>query len=176
MKYNYQYFINRVLQIKHFIFVLEWIIKLRPKEVFDYGCARGPFVHAFNFFKIPCYGYDISKYSIKNPIGLAKGKISNSLPKKKFDTVICIDVMEHIPKEKEKKVIDDLIKLSNKWVLLSICDVSLKDKYYDSTHCNLETREYWIKKFEKRGLELHKKYLFIGSIKINYIYLKKRIK
>ena len=52
IKYDRDYFMDRGLEPKHWIFVPQWVKEFEPETVFDYGCGRGPFVHCFNYFNI----------------------------------------------------------------------------------------------------------------------------
>ena len=154
INYDEGYFTDRIIEKKHYVMVMDWILDLFPKKVYDIGCGRGPYVHAFNYYGIDCKGYDISEKAIKNPVGLAKGKISNVHDdKNKYDLVTCIDVLEHIPRNEEKEFIEKICKSCSKYILLSICDITLKNVYKDETHCNLRTKKYWIKQFVDSGFE-----------------------
>jgi len=150
--YNETYFKNRKFENKYYWLAVQWACHLQPKNVFDYGCGEGFLVHAFNYVNIPCIGYDISEYAIDNAYELAKGMINIKYDaSKKYDLVVCSDVLEHVKPEDEQQVIDDICALSNKDIILSICDTLLINRYVDPTHINIRPRAYWEHQFEKRG-------------------------
>lgn len=166
-KFEEEYFKDRKFENKYYYMALDWIKYLKPKNAYDCGCGNGYFVHAFNYLGVPCEGYDISKYAVKNAYEMSIGKISNTISNKTYDLVYASDVIEHIPKSEEKVFIDNLCKLSDNYILCSICDITLKDKYVDETHCNLMPRSYWIYQFEKRGfksLEVPKSWKFYSQL------------
>lgn len=153
-KYEEDYFKNRKFENKYYYMAIQYLLSLKPKKVFDYGCGEGFFVHAFNYFNTPCYGFDISKYATEHAYGLANGKVGLNIPKNyNPDIVICMDVLEHINKIKEQDIIDYLTLISKKYIIVSVCDVIHSKVYVDSTHCNIRTMKYWEHQFIKRGWE-----------------------
>lgn len=156
-----EYFKNRGIEFKHYALVCEWLSylqsqnkKLSDLEVYDYGCGRGPFVHALRYFNVSATGYDINNTAINNTIGLAKGCTSTIPSSTEFDVVLCIDVLEHVKPEEEESVTKHLhaaLKTGGT-LIISVCDVTLKNVYRDETHINLRTRNYWRSVFTKLGL------------------------
>lgn len=152
MTYNEEYFKDRTFKNKYYYMATEWAEQLKPSTVFDYGAGQGFLTHAFNYIGINCTGYEPNLDVIKTVHELAKNRVSASVPNDTFDLVVCMDVMEHVPKELERPVINDLISLTKKYLLLSICDTTLSKKYVDETHINIRPRKYWEHQFTKRGL------------------------
>lgn len=150
-KYDSKYFEDRGIEPKHYHMTTQWATYFKPKKVYDYGCARGPYIHAWTYLGINSLGFDISIDAVNKPVGLAYGKLFNNIMFDKYDLVTCIDVLEHVHPSDESNVLDMLCKLSTDNILISVCDTLLKDKYVDSTHVNIRTRAYWISEFVKRG-------------------------
>jgi cyclopropane fatty-acyl-phospholipid synthase-like methyltransferase len=155
---------------KHYIMILQWLDLLKPQTVLDYGCGEGFYVHCFNCYDVECIGYEPNTDLLKNAYGLAAKKTTSKIPDMTFDLVVCIDVLEHVNDEEADRIIETLIKLSNKHILLSICDASLWDTYKDPTHINRKTRENWEYMFLKKGLkktEIPNDWWFRGQL---YLY------
>lgn len=154
LDYSEKYFEDRKFEDKHYWMVMQWIEMLSPKNVFDYGCGEGFYVHTFNYFGIDACGWDKMNEATKNPYGLSKEKIgSGQIPTKKFDMVTCIDVLEHIPKEELEETINKLVNMTDRFLLLSICDITLWDTYKDPTHITPRSRGFWEYQFINRGLK-----------------------
>jgi len=150
--YGEDYWKNKNFENKYYVLATQICEFLHPENVLDYGCGKGFFVHSFNYLGVKCKGYDISDYVIKHPYGLAKEKLFKIVKKEKYDLVVCMDVLEHIPKKDEDDFIKKMLKHVNKYLLLSICDTTLKDIYVDKTHVNIKPRAYWEYKFSRLGL------------------------
>ena len=85
-------------------------------------------------------------------------------PVRKFDGLICTDVIEHIPESDILQFIDNLFKLSNKFVFVVIATMPAS-KFFDdgrNIHLCLKTQEEWKKIF----LEFKTKYPQINQ----YLY------
>lgn len=67
--------------------------------------------------------------------------------KRRFEIVTSWEVIEHIPKKFEKVVIENVLRFSKRWVLLSI-DPST----WGFHHVNCKSKGYWRKRFTKAGL------------------------
>ena len=70
-------------------------------------------------------------------------------PVRKFDGLICTDVIEHIPEDDILQFIDNLFKLSNKFIFVVIATIPAT-KYFDdgnNIHLCLKTQEEWEKIF-----------------------------
>ncbi len=175
MAYGFEeeYWKGRKFEDKYHFIATQYAETLQPIKVLDYGCGRGFLVHAFNYLGINCVGFDISEWAVKHPWGLAKDRISGSIKDKDYDLVVCFDVLEHVsPVHKEGEIIDALCYLSNKYILLSICDTKLSKTYIDETHINIKPRAYWEYQFIKRGwkkMEIPKDWMFKDQL---YLFTK----
>ena len=89
-------------------FILENIIKNKPKKILEVGCGRGFYIKSVSMLDFPqeIVGVDVSKYYLdaarrntKNDrrVALKKGSIySLPYPDSYFDCIICSEVLEHL--------------------------------------------------------------------------------
>jgi hypothetical protein len=69
---------------------------------------------------------------------------------KKYDVVMCLEVIEHIPAKFEKIVLDNICKHAKSHLVISWARPGQKGR----GHVNCRSREYVIEQFEQRGFEL----------------------
>ena len=69
--------------------------------------------------------------------------------KKKYDGVICTDVVEHIPEDDVLNFIDELFKLSNKFIFIVIATIPASKYFEDGNniHLSLKSEDKWKKIF-----------------------------
>lgn len=142
------------LEQKHYLEVMCWLDFFEPKTVLDYGCGRGPYVHAFRYYGVDCKGFDISDFAVKNSFGLARGFTSTINPVDSHDLVVCYDVLEHLSEESALALLSDLRELTGKWILLSVCMLGDKNFELDKTHVLKRSRAWWEHAVENAGFEL----------------------
>lgn len=128
--------------------------KYRPKTVLDAGCAMGLLVAALRDLGVEAYGVDLSEYAISQvredirpycAVGSLADPLPDSLPRR-YDLVVSIEVLEHMPEEDGKKSIANLCTMSDQ-ILFS----SVPDDTTDPTHINLHETPYWCGLFAKQG-------------------------
>ena len=70
------------------------------------------------------------------------------LKNKKYDGVICIDVMEHIPLQEIDNVLFNMLTRSNKFVFLAIACMPAKKRFPDGTnvHVTVKNPHWWRKR------------------------------
>ncbi len=153
-------------------------------KVLDVGCGRGTFIGYLRGSGIETFGFDFSKWAIEHPYtGKYKcdpGWIMLHDATKQFpyggcpfDLVIALDIMEHMYLEDIDKVIDEIYRVSKKWVFLQIATVgggsgsALHDKGYIlkrgdvvpielegmviAGHVTVQNRQFWVDKLMKDG-------------------------
>lgn len=214
MRFDEEYFRDfkysqRERLIKRHIFeVLKWGSKVsnsnlldgRDKTALDVGCAYGYAVDVLKSFGYDAYGFDVSKYSVKqarrnHAAGFAVCDIQKGLPFKNesFDLVTCFDVLEHLtdPLQAIKDVSDSCKNIMiwttpNRAVEKPIKKV-LRD--FDETHIAVRTPWEWkkylrekfrfnfvkVEAFFDTNLRVADKLLFFKSFKVPYIGLDIRI-
>lgn len=125
-----------------------------PQTVLDAGCAMGLLVAALRDLGVEAYGVDLSEYAISRvredirpycAVGSLADPLPNSLPRR-YDLVVSIEVLEHMPEEDGKKSIANLCTMSDQ-ILFS----SVPDDTTDPTHINLHETPYWCGLFAKQG-------------------------
>lgn len=125
------------------------IHKNNLKNLLDYGCGKGEFYD--NDFKLDnidypsfreLWGIDIDLY---DPC-YEKYNILNQ--NKKYDIVICIDVLEHIPEEDISSVLNLISNLSNKYILLNVACYSAQALLPngENAHINIQEPKWWYEK------------------------------
>lgn len=112
---NYSSLINTILRsevdpafAKRARFILEHIVKAKPKKILEVGCGRGFYIKSVSLCDFPTeiVGIDVSKQYLeaarrlnKNDkrVALKKGSIYNlPYPDNYFDCIICSEVLEHL--------------------------------------------------------------------------------
>ena len=129
----------------------------RDVEVGDFGCGMGRYVRDFLSAGICAHGYDGSPHTVELTAGLCEVQDLavpfDDLPfphvgGPKFDWVMCLEVMEHIPPEFEATALDNLVRHARIGIVLSWCGPSGGDGH---GHYNERTEEYVRHILEVRG-------------------------
>tara|TARA_B100000674_G_C37784284_1_gene888666 strand:+ start:280 stop:855 length:576 start_codon:yes stop_codon:yes gene_type:complete len=150
----------------------KWIVKIKEiikinnaNSIVDFGCGKA-FLYSNKFkigdneFKNLSDFWGIENIFLYDP-GVEK---FSTYPNKRFDGIICTDVIEHIPEKDVMNFIDELFKLSNKFIFFVIATIPAS-KYFDdgkNIHLCLKTQSDWNEIF----LDLKKKYPNINQ----YVY------
>lgn len=121
-----------------------------PATVLDAGCAMGFLVEDLRDRGVDAFGMDISEYAIQQVREDIRpyctvGSLADPLPRR-YDLIVCIEVLEHIPPEECDRAIDNLCATSDD-ILLS----SSPDDFKEATHVNVQQPEYWASAFAERG-------------------------
>ncbi len=131
----------------------KWIIEIKKiielnncETVIDFGCGKG-FLYNKKL-KIGKYEYsNLSEFWNLKQIYLYDPGVKeySKYPDNKFDGVICTDVIEHIPENDVVNFIEDLFKLSNKFIFVVIATIPAT-KYFDdgnNIHLSLKNENDW---------------------------------
>ena len=124
--------------------------EIAPRTVLDAGCAMGFLVEALRDRGRQAFGLDLSEYAINNVREDIRpfcrvASITDPLPQR-YDLVICIEVLEHLPSDQAEQAIDNLCSHSDD-ILFS----STPDEYKEVTHINVRPPESWAEAFARRG-------------------------
>ena len=144
--------------LSRWILEIKEIIKINKcRSLLDFGCGKG-FLYK-NKFKINDQEYRnlLDCWKLDDVYLYDPGvKEFSVYPVRKFDGLICTDVIEHIPESDVLQFIDNLFKLSNKFIFVVIATIPAT-KFFDdgnNIHLCLKTEEEWKKIF----LEFKAKY------------------
>ena len=140
--------------LQFFGLVADHIVKqIGPKKVLDAGCAKGFLVEALRDRGVEAYGIDLSEYAIsqvRRDIQRYCRVASLVDPiAERFDLIVCIEVLEHIPEEIARQVIANLCRSTDD-ILFS----STPDDFAEVTHVNVRPRSYWNALFAEQGFDL----------------------
>jgi O-antigen biosynthesis protein len=132
------------------------IRRYNPKSVADIGCAFGMIVESLVDRGVDAYGFDISSYAVSMGRADIKSRlivhsILNRIPlnnAQKYDLVLCMEVLEHLPPEHADRAVSVLCAASDR-VIFS----SSPDDFDEPTHFNVLPTEQWIELFAKYGFK-----------------------
>jgi SAM-dependent methyltransferase/ElaB/YqjD/DUF883 family membrane-anchored ribosome-binding protein len=128
----------------------ELIRTLRPRRVFDAGCAMGFLVEAFWDRGVEAWGRDLSEFATSQARAdilpyCATGSLTQPISGR-FDLITCIEVLEHMSAEEGEQAIANLAAATDHIVFSSS-----PDDFAESTHVNVKPAIYWMKAFAKHG-------------------------
>jgi SAM-dependent methyltransferase len=123
---------------------------LKPKRVFDAGCALGFLVEAFWDRGVYSEGIDISEYAIGNVRadmrGYCRVQSLTEPANDQFDLVTCIEVLEHIDPEDAPIAITNLCRTAD-----TILFSSSPSDFSEPTHVNVQPPKFWLDLFAQHG-------------------------
>jgi GT2 family glycosyltransferase/SAM-dependent methyltransferase len=127
--------------------IAEAIIReLKPRRVFDVGCAKGFLVEALRDRGVEAWGSDVSEYAI----GEVRPDLRDFCSVRSaaepipglYDLVTCIEVLEHLSDEEGRAAVRNMTAVSDQ-VLFS----STPADFSEPTHINVRPVIYWLKLF-----------------------------
>ena len=134
--------------------------KLKVKNILDVGCGRGYAVKEFIKRGYDCKGIEISSWLFENDLRELKEQdlvfhtSSKELPfeDNSFNLIFCTDVIEHIPEQDIISSINEMVRVSNKYLFFTIAK-SKSDYELNgfNPHLTIKPREWWIKIIEIEG-------------------------
>jgi O-antigen biosynthesis protein len=124
---------------------------IRPKSVYDAGCAWGFLVEAFRDRGVEARGCDISAFAIdqvRDDIRpyCSVASLSQPIPAGPYDLVTCIEVLEHMEEWEALQAVEEIVKVTGT-VLFS----STPNDFTEPTHINVQPLMYWLEVFAKTG-------------------------
>lgn len=156
---------------KDFANFIKW--NYNPDSAYDVGCAKGFIVKHLRLLGVKAYGCDISPYAIEKNHEESKPYVvvkdfskdfeNYNMIIPKFDVVLSLDVIEHIPEDRLKIFAHNLFAITGKFLILStpIIPEGLPstDGGKDKSHISLHSENYWTNLFKECGFK------FIGRTK-----------
>lgn len=125
----------------------------QPQKVLDLGCGQGFFIKYLREQGIDAWGVEGENLDkvFQSPGYQIIQDISQPFDlNEKFDLVICLEVVEHIPHEWENTVFDNIVKHMSKYLLFS----GATPGQQGTGHINERLESYWFAQLSKRGLVL----------------------
>jgi len=123
---------------------VEKILRYKPKNVLDVGCAHGFIVKRLNDLGVSAYGIDVSKYAVDNKAhqNVIEADILD-IPFKDgyFDFVYSSDVFEHIHEDQVDDSIDEIVRVGKRGLLDITYEKTPMD--IDETHITMKPFEWW---------------------------------
>lgn len=159
-----------------------WKSIFNPINALDVGCGRGTFIGYMRNIGIKAVGFDFSEWAINNPYTRCKNKWIKvhdatklwPYPDKRFDLVTILDLMEHIYIDDIDFVINEMYRVTKKWVFLQIATVKQGSHesgyiikkgesvpvdlqvYTVAGHVLVQTEQFWIDKLKRDGWTIRK--------------------
>lgn len=134
-----------------------WKNIFNPRNMLDVGCGRGQFTAAARRAGIEAYGFDYSRWAIGNKyincdvswLTCHDATVKWLYGDNSFDLIIVLDLMEHLYNDGDiDKVIDELYRVSRKWVFLQIATIG------GGSGSGIHDAGYILKRGEKIPIEL----------------------
>ncbi len=135
------------------------------EKILDVGCGNGIVTKLLiSQIGIKATGCDIRNYLIYDDIPFVRIK-NNKLPfsKKKFDALLLIDVLHHLPFEKQENLIQESLRVANKVLIFEakptiagkLADIILNKYHYGNLKTPLSFRDInnWKILFKKLSLK-----------------------
>lgn len=189
-KYNADYFIHGLETGKSLYSNYRWIPELtiplaykiikaldikEEDRILDYGCAMGYLVKAFRLLGHNAYGYDISEYALDNvPVDIQEYVYRGTKwDMRKWDWVICKDVLEHVPQNQLSGLLGVFKKCAR--AILVIVPLADNGKTYneplyemDETHIIRGSLVWWTNEFHANFLHIEFAGYELNGIKNNW--------
>ena len=125
-----------------------WIsTELKPESVLDIGCGPGTYVKSLRDIGINAKGLDIDDRVIGKEHLEHKSLLD--IEDEKSDVIICLEVAEHIEKEKEDLVVEKVVSTVGKTLIWTAAAVGQGG----IGHINCKNKEEWAEKITKAGLK-----------------------
>ncbi len=89
----------------------------------------------------------------------------DTLPSSAFDTVVCTDVLEHVPEEDTVWVLNEIFSLSSRCVFANICCLLAHAVLPngENAHCNVKPIDWWYALFEEIA-KLHQDRIYLLAL------------
>jgi len=143
-------------EVRQIALASQWFRLWRPESVFDLGCGIGSYLAGFEACGCKVagceLGYDVARKYIRGAVRDSIFKWDATIPmtsRHGADLVLCLDIMEHIPKDKHATVWANLKMLGRGPIIFS-GGLPGQPGY---GHIACMTRDQWIDEAQANGLE-----------------------
>ncbi|GEM_PF-4940003 len=159
IKSNYDDYANCEGVLTNYAKIIEKIF--HPTSVFDCACAYGFLVDYFLANNTFAKGIDCSAHAIRQ----SKTKNvyqanANNIPENEntFELVSCSECMEHIPENEVRQVLNELYRISSKYIVLLIQFAKSEEGIDDVgskeiTHITLKFKSWWEEIFKELNMK-----------------------
>lgn len=155
---------NFLVKLKLYLMSLEepatWIFNKRSKTVLDVGCGQGIPMKSLNMhykFK-KTVGVDLFDEYLKqckkehiHTDYVKKDVRKISYKQKSFDTVMCLQVVEHLTKKDAWKLVEKMEKIAKRQIIIATPIGHLDHDEVDHNHLQLHKSFFYPEEFEKKG-------------------------
>jgi cellulose synthase/poly-beta-1,6-N-acetylglucosamine synthase-like glycosyltransferase/glycosyltransferase involved in cell wall biosynthesis len=159
--------------LEFFAGIADQIIRsLRPKRVFDAGCAWGFLVEALSDRGVEAFGVDVSAYAIANvrrdiQAHCSVASLTEPIKGGPYDLLTCIEVLEHMPAGEAHQAIHGMTQVTE-----TILFSSTPEDFDEPTHVNVHSVVYWLKLFAE--FQFYPDLLFDASFVAPHAFLLRR--
>jgi SAM-dependent methyltransferase len=123
-----------------------WIkTQLDPSKVLDIGCGPGHFVESLRDVGLNASGFDIDERVDNKPYLNKRSVFENT---ETADTVLCVEVAEHIEERLADQVVEKVVEATDKTLIWTAAQVGQGG----IGHINCQPKQYWLDKFVAKGL------------------------
>lgn len=152
----------------------------RSDSILDFGCAKGFLVRALRILGVEAYGYDISKYALKNAHPQAKQFLYgpdniDSMPL--TNVIFAKDTLEHISCTNILKILKCLAQRCQKaFFIVPFGDngkYRISEYEKDASHLLAENEQFWETMFAEAGFLIIRKGYDMTYFKNNWNNFKK---
>lgn len=126
---------NNTLKLEH---LNKFLQAYSSKIILDYGCGKGDLTKYLNK-SYTCYGYDP-----------AIDEFNNEHKDKNFDTIVCLDVLEHIPEDEVGALLNHIKSYNVKSLYFIVSTRYAKTLLPDGRNCHetVKPKEWWQNTFK----------------------------
>jgi predicted nucleic acid-binding Zn-ribbon protein len=126
---------------------------LKPQKSLDMGCGQGFYVRYLRDRKVDAWGVEKEDLGelYKSPGHLIQQDLSQPFElDEKYDLVLCLEVVEHISREYENVVFDNILRHMSKYLVFS----GATPGQQGTGHVNERPENHWFSHLVQRGLVL----------------------
>ncbi len=127
---------------------------MKPSTILDLGCGGCNFANVFNGRGCKVMAIDGSKYAKETADEEVDFRLHDLREVltigKKFDLVLCMEVIEHLEEEYEDVFLKTIVSHADDWVVFTGAKPGQRGK----GHVNCKETNYWEKKLEDLGIEI----------------------